>query len=154
MRRLELCFLLIVLIIFSQYTVIVMGQESVDPLGLQSKTSVLDSIKEGKFTLGQEDQSGLQLLGEQLREQNKWMDGTGAIVPMVQEHFIRGENWPKADTFHMVVIGDSIAWGCGLNQDEKYSHLLADWLQGMLKRPVDVTVLAHTGATLEEPKKV
>jgi len=108
MRCLKLSFLLMILIIFSQYTIIAKG-------------------------LG--DLSGLQL----------WIDDAGVLVPAVQDHFILGaDNWQNAKTFHMVVIGDSIAWGCGLNRDEKYSYLVANWLQGDLKGPVDVTVLAHT----------
>ena len=60
----KLGFLLMVILIIYQYNYIVMGQENwvldqerLDPLGLQSKTSVLD----------QKDQGGLQLFGEQLR---------------------------------------------------------------------------------------
>ena len=51
--------------------------------------------------------------------------------------------------FHLVVVGDSIAWGTGLNRDEKYSYLAAKWLAEQLGRPVDVKVLAHTGATID-----
>ena len=55
----------------------------------------------------------------------------------------------EADPFHMIVIGDSIAWGAGLMNDKKYFYLTAEWLQDKLKRPVDITVYAHTGATIE-----
>jgi len=48
----------------------------------------------------------------------------------------------------MVVIGDSIAWGNGLNKEDKYPYLVADWLEEKLDRPVDVTVYAHSGATI------
>lgn len=33
---------------------------------------------------------------------------------------------------------------------EKYSFLVAEWLSKQLKRPVDVKILAHTGATIGE----
>jgi hypothetical protein len=52
------------------------------------------------------------------------------------------------EVFHLVVIGDSIAWGAGLEKDKKYSFLVAEWLSKQLKRPVDVKILAHTGATI------
>jgi hypothetical protein len=80
----------------------------------------------------------------------EWKDETGAKVTTL--YFTLGDKeWPNADPFHMVVIGDSIAWGCGLYQKEKYHYLVADWLQKTLKRPVEVTVLAHTGATIAKP---
>jgi len=77
------------------------------------------------------------------------------MVPAVQDHFVLGaDSWQNEDPFHMLVIGDSIAWGCGLDTSEKYSYLIADWLQKELKKPVDVIVLAHTGATLEMPENI
>jgi hypothetical protein len=51
--------------------------------------------------------------------------------------------------YHMAVVGDSIAWGTGLNKDEKYSYIVAKWLAEQLGRPVNVKILAHTGATIE-----
>jgi hypothetical protein len=84
---------------------------------------------------------------------NWWADEAGQCVPPFQDHFTIGaDDWQNAKTFHIVVIGDSIAWGCGLDKIEKYSYLVADWFQKELKRPVDVTVLAHTGATFEVPE--
>ena len=83
----------------------------------------------------------------------KWRDEAGAEVTTL--HFTLGENdWPNADPFRMIVIGDSIAWGCGLYTKEKYHYLVADWLQKTLKRPVEVTVLAHTGATITKPTNI
>jgi lysophospholipase L1-like esterase len=52
------------------------------------------------------------------------------------------------EAFHLVVIGDSIAWGAGLEKGKKYSFLVAEWLSKQLERPVDVRILAHTGATI------
>ncbi len=54
--------------------------------------------------------------------------------------------------FHMVVIGDSIAWGNGLNKEDKYYYLVADWLEKKLNKPVDVTVYAHSGAKISGSK--
>ena len=57
-------------------------------------------------------------------------------------------NVKNNEVFNMVVIGDSIAWGNGLNKKNKYPYLVADWLQEKLNRPVEVTVYAHSGATI------
>lgn len=63
-------------------------------------------------------------------------------------HFILPSNGQEIGAFHMVVIGDSVAWGNGLKEEDKYYYLVADWLQKTLNRPVDVTVYAHSGATI------
>lgn len=57
-------------------------------------------------------------------------------------------NGQEPGAFHMAVIGDSIAWGNGLNKEDKYPYLVADWLEEKLDRPVEVTVYAHSGATI------
>jgi|WetSurMetagenome_2_1015567.scaffolds.fasta_scaffold05323_2 WD40 repeat protein/lysophospholipase L1-like esterase len=57
-------------------------------------------------------------------------------------------NVQNNEAFNIVVIGDSIAWGNGLNRKNKYSFLVADWLQEKLNRPVEVTVYAHSGAAI------
>ena len=63
-------------------------------------------------------------------------------------HFILPSNGNETGAFHMVVIGDSVAWGNGLLNESKYSYLVGDWLQKKLNRPVDVTIYAHSGATI------
>jgi|WetSurMetagenome_2_1015567.scaffolds.fasta_scaffold07385_2 lysophospholipase L1-like esterase len=65
------------------------------------------------------------------------------------DHFTYPKNAPDINVFHMVVIGDSIAWGEGLNQEEKYYYLVAKWLNEELHRPINVTVYAHNAAKLE-----
>lgn len=63
-------------------------------------------------------------------------------------HFILPSNGNETGAFHMVVIGDSVAWGNGLQNESKYSYLVGDWLQKKLNRPVDVTIYAHSEATI------
>lgn len=48
----------------------------------------------------------------------------------------------------MLVIGDSIMWGQGLRDDEKFSSRVKCWLQEKLDRPVAVHVEAHSGAVI------
>jgi hypothetical protein len=51
--------------------------------------------------------------------------------------------------FRMAVIGDSIAWGQGLNVSSKYHSIVEAWLREQLKpRPVEKQVTAHSGARL------
>ena len=59
-------------------------------------------------------------------------------------------NKPPAagDPLHMLVLGDSIMWGQGLREDEKFSTRVKCWLQGKIDRPVSVHVEAHSGAVI------
>jgi lysophospholipase L1-like esterase len=83
-----------------------------------------------------------------------WRDETGTYMPEYQDYLILGaDRRQENNTFHLVIIGDSIAWGTGLEQKEKYYYKVADWLQKTLKRSVEVKVLAHTGATLAKPEE-
>jgi len=103
---------------------------------------LLAFMAQSALVYGQTDPSYLK--GEE------WKDEAGAKFTTL--YFTLGDKeWPNADPFRMVVIGDSIAWGCGLYTKEKYHYLVADWLQKTLKRPVEITVLAHTGATIIKP---
>ncbi len=52
------------------------------------------------------------------------------------------------DPLHMLVIGDSIMWGQGLREEEKFSTRGKCWLQGKIDRPVNVHVEAHSGAVI------
>ena len=63
----------------------------------------------------------------------------------------------QSEPFEMLVIGDSIMWGQGLNPEEKFSYLIEQWLEKeILKRDVNRTVEAHSGATIfpeKDPKR-
>ena len=91
-----------------------------------------------------------------LMAQAMWAEGEtapcGEASGSDTDYTITPCNAQNNEVFNMVVIGDSIAWGAGLNRDEKYSYLTAKWLSEQLSRPVNVKVLAHTGATLEKPE--
>lgn len=53
-----------------------------------------------------------------------------------------------ADALHMLVVGDSIMWGQGLREDEKFSTRVKCWLQDKTNREVRVHVEAHSGAVV------
>jgi tetratricopeptide (TPR) repeat protein len=73
-----------------------------------------------------------------------WIDEQGNLA-FSNDHFTLPEGQTD-NAFHLVVIGDSIAWGNGLNQKDKYYYQIAEWLQEAIHRPVDVAVYAHSGA--------
>jgi lysophospholipase L1-like esterase len=52
-------------------------------------------------------------------------------------------------SFRMLVIGDSVPWGQGLMEQDKYHTLVAQGLATRLGGPrIEKTVLAHSGATI------
>jgi len=63
-------------------------------------------------------------------------------------HFLIFAGKQTDNPFRMAVIGDSIAWGNGLNQIDKYYDQVAERLHKKLNRPVEVTVYAHSGAVI------
>ncbi|HEV7472631.1 MAG TPA: SGNH/GDSL hydrolase family protein [Pyrinomonadaceae bacterium] len=52
------------------------------------------------------------------------------------------------DPLQMLVLGDSIMWGQGLREEEKFSSRVKCWLQEKIKREVNVHVEAHSGAII------
>jgi lysophospholipase L1-like esterase len=53
-----------------------------------------------------------------------------------------------APPLQMLVLGDSIMWGQGLREDEKFSSRIKCWLQDKTNREVKVHVEAHSGAVI------
>jgi lysophospholipase L1-like esterase len=53
---------------------------------------------------------------------------------------------PAGDPLPMLVIGDSIMWGQGLKDEEKFSTRVQCWLQEKTNREVKLHVEAHSGA--------
>lgn len=54
-------------------------------------------------------------------------------------------------SFEFLVIGDSLIWGQGLREEQKFYTLTKDWLQTEVfagSRPVNLKVKAHSGSTL------
>lgn len=51
--------------------------------------------------------------------------------------------------YEMLVVGDSLIWGQGLEEKDKFYSLTADWLRKTLSRPVELKVKAHSGSTLK-----
>jgi lysophospholipase L1-like esterase len=53
-----------------------------------------------------------------------------------------------SDPLHLLVLGDSIMWGQGLKEEEKFSSRVRCWLQEKINREVKVHVEAHSGAVI------
>jgi hypothetical protein len=54
----------------------------------------------------------------------------------------------ETGSFEMLVIGDSIIYGQGLREENKFYNLVKSWLQTELKRDVILNVKAHSGARI------
>lgn len=54
----------------------------------------------------------------------------------------------NSDAFEMLVVGDSLIWGQGLNEKDKFYSLVRNWLETQVKREVKLKVKAHSGATI------
>lgn len=58
----------------------------------------------------------------------------------------------NAGALEFLVVGDSVIWGQGLEEKDKFYSLTADWLRNEAfgtRREVNVVVKAHSGATLK-----
>ena len=68
--------------------------------------------------------------------------GQGALV--------RSRTRRRAATFRMLVVGDSVAWGQGLSEEQKYYTKVERWLAGQLSGgpTIDLKVYAHSGAII------
>ena len=80
-----------------------------------------------------------------------WLDKNGNQLTEV--HYIIGsQTGQTTDAFRMLVIGDSIAWGNGLKEENKYYYHVAKWIQKTLNKPIEVVVRAHSGTTIVGPE--
>lgn len=50
--------------------------------------------------------------------------------------------------FEMLAVGDSLVWGQGLEEKDKFYSLTKNWLQSELGKNVNLKVKAHSGATI------
>ncbi len=69
--------------------------------------------------------------------------------------FLISQSLPKSQVLDLLVVGDSLIWGQGLDEKQKIYTLTADWLaEEIFKngRKVDVKVKAHSGATIKFDK--
>jgi hypothetical protein len=61
-----------------------------------------------------------------------------------------GVDWaPSTRTFNVLVLGDSIMWGQGLREEDKFTSLVVNWIKAQLPGTlVNVTRYAHSGAVI------
>lgn len=58
----------------------------------------------------------------------------------------------RTGSFNVVVIGDSVTWGQGLADANKYSTQVKSWLETNLGAPVNLVFPAHSGADILPPQ--
>src|SRR5438105_4602172 len=58
---------------------------------------------------------------------------------------VNGQAPPK---YKMLFMGDSVVWGQGLEDQQKFTTLVRKEIENRLARPVDVVTTCHTGATI------
>ena len=78
----------------------------------------------------------------------QFLKSLGAIAALFvanQTPFSFAQN---VDNFEMLVVGDSLIWGQGLEEKDKFYTLTKNWLQSELKKEVNLKVKAHSGATI------
>lgn len=50
--------------------------------------------------------------------------------------------------FKMLVLGDSVVWGQGLDDKDKFSYLISEKVKELLRRDVEIQDFSHSGATI------
>ncbi len=55
----------------------------------------------------------------------------------------------EPEPLNMLVLGDSIMWGQGLREQDKFWWRIKNWLQQKTGRPVHERIQAHSGAAIE-----
>ncbi|EAB8931752.1 hypothetical protein DTY68_20970 [Escherichia coli] len=64
----------------------------------------------------------------------------------------RGRAFARQDEIEMLVLGDSLIWGQGLREEEKFYYLTKRWLEDDVfngNGRVRLTVKAHSGSTIK-----
>jgi lysophospholipase L1-like esterase len=84
----------------------------------------------------------------------KWLGASAAAV--FTGRLVPRSAFAQGRAFEMLVVGDSLVWGQGLQEPQKFYSLTADWLRSEVfgaRRVVNVKVKAHSGATFKfDPK--
>ncbi|MGG4498720.1 phycobilisome rod-core linker polypeptide [Brevibacillus reuszeri] len=75
--------------------------------------------------------------------------GAEALSAGTNEQFVVEAIETKGAPLNVVAFGDSIVWGQGLYNRDKFTYLTKQWLQVVTERPVELFVFAHSGATIE-----
>jgi lysophospholipase L1-like esterase len=79
--------------------------------------------------------------------------GGGALALAPSQLFAQNSSAANVRPFEILTLGDSVMWGQGLLDDDKYSHKIREWLETTKfqgKREVNLHVKAHSGATITD----
>ncbi|HZI48237.1 MAG TPA: SGNH/GDSL hydrolase family protein [Pyrinomonadaceae bacterium] len=71
-----------------------------------------------------------------------------ALARVIPDWLTLAAQSQQAMPFRMLVLGDSVVWGQGLNEDAKFYTIVQKGLEQQLGRRVDKLNLSHSGATI------
>ncbi len=77
--------------------------------------------------------------------------GTFAGLFLANQNAFASPSKDNSEPFELLVIGDSLVWGQGLEEKDKFYSLTKNWLENDLfdkSRKVNLQVKAHSGATI------
>ncbi|QYO66007.1 hypothetical protein [Leptolyngbya sp. 7M] len=84
------------------------------------------------------------------REFIRGLGGSFASLILAGRSLSTPSGTPSA--FKMLVVGDSLIWGQGLREDQKFYYLTKKWIESEIlggSLPVELKVLAHSGSTVK-----
>lgn len=74
----------------------------------------------------------------------------GALIPVSTASHVKAPSTPK---YEMLVMGDSVVWGQGLEPEQKFTTLVKNEIGKSLNREVNVVNKSHSGATIRPKDK-
>lgn len=75
---------------------------------------------------------------------------SGGLIDVLASAHIPEPGAPQGRPFEMLVLGDSIMWGQGLKEEQKFSYQVAEWIKARLPGiEVHRHVFAHSGARIK-----
>ncbi|WP_051250834.1 SGNH/GDSL hydrolase family protein [Paenibacillus harenae] len=116
---------------FAEGTLVLVNDHEMPDVRLISSTQI-------EFTLVRPSDTEINASGEHVALKVRFTDGT-----------LSNTFHLELDTYHMLVIGDSVSWGQGMQEHEKFYSLVGAAIQannGNIKQYT--SVLAHSGATI------
>ncbi|WP_419873434.1 IPT/TIG domain-containing protein [Candidatus Pristimantibacillus sp. PTI5] len=116
---------------FAEGTLVLVNDHEMPDVHLTSSTQI-------EFTMVRPSDTEINASGERVTLKVRFADGTLSNTFQLE-----------LDTYHMLVIGDSVSWGQGMQEHEKFYSLVGAAIQaknGNIKQYT--SVLAHSGATI------
>jgi lysophospholipase L1-like esterase len=78
----------------------------------------------------------------------QFLKSLGAVATFFVAHRTGFSLAQNGESFEMLVVGDSLVWGQGLEEEHKFYTLTKNWLETELGKTVNLKIKAHSGATI------